>query len=142
MRIGLAESVGQPPIRDANGRIPFGRLSRHQMMKDIVHVAEEGMSADGCFDCMGMRGELGREQAGGFQLGIYRMRFVKERDVWKIGRFSLVFDVMDLRPGQDRTKTSRRCGVRRRKGRRQTHRTHIFIPFLKWALYRSSSRIQ
>jgi SnoaL-like domain len=97
--------VGQPPIRDANGRIPFGRLSRHQMMKDIVHVAEDGMSADGRFDYMGMGGELGREQAGGFQLGIYRMRFVKERGVWKISRFSLVFDVMDFRPGQDWTKT-------------------------------------
>lgn len=103
--------VGQPPIRDANGRIPFGRLSRHELMKDVIQVAPDGQSADGRFDYMGLGGELGREKGSGFQFGVYRMHFVKEKGQWKIGRFSLVFDVMDYRPGQDWAKnvTSLRC---------------------------------
>lgn len=123
--------VGQPPIRDANGRIPFGRLSRHQLMKDVVYVAPDGKSADGRFDYMGFGGELGREKAGGFQLGIYRMHFVKERGVWKIGRFSLIFDAMDVRPGQDWAKgpiTPLRCPGR--PGRPKPDAPHTFFhPF-------------
>lgn len=91
--------VGQPPIRDASGHLPFGRFSQHELMKDVIHVDDDGVHAEGRFAYMGMGGALGQPSDGGFQIGVYRMGFVKEDGVWKINRFSLVFDTLSYHAG-------------------------------------------
>jgi SnoaL-like domain len=91
--------VGQPPIRDETGHLPFGRFSQHELMKDVIHVDEDGLHAQGRFDYMGMGAALGVASDGGFQIGVYRMAFVRENGTWKINRFSLIFDVLDYHAG-------------------------------------------
>lgn len=88
-------SVVGVSLQDENGQLAFGRLAKHYLLMDMIDVAADGKSAEGRFDYIAFGGAFGRKGSARHQVGVYRMGFVREDGVWKIRRFSLVFDAID-----------------------------------------------
>jgi len=98
-----------PGLQNEDGRLKFGRLIKHYLVKDIITIAPEGTRAEGRFDYIGFSGSFGPSQRNTQQLGVYRIGFSKERDVWKIDRFNLSFDTSDWNDRGWEATTSIRC---------------------------------
>jgi hypothetical protein len=96
-------------LHDPKGGMLFGRLTRTELVKDIVVVAPDGLSATGRFDYISFSGNLGHPEQTNNQLGVYRMGFVKEGGVWKIARFSLVFVTQNYNDRDWATNPEMRC---------------------------------
>ncbi len=73
---------------------PSGALPSTTWSKDVIDVAADGRTAQGRFDYFAFGGTFGQPERTRHQLGVYRMGFVRGRDL-KISRFSLVFDAID-----------------------------------------------
>lgn len=98
-----------PALQNEDGRLKFGRLIKHYLVKDIITIAPDGRRAEGRFDYIGYSGVFEAPQRNTQQLGVYRMGFVKEDGVWKIGRFNLSFDTSDWNDRQWEATTRLRC---------------------------------
>ncbi len=98
-----------PGLQNEDGRLKFGRLIKHYLVKDIITIAPDGMSAEGRFDYIGYSGVFSAPQRNTQQLGVYRMGFVKEDGVWKINRFNLFFDTSDWNDRNWVETTTLRC---------------------------------
>jgi hypothetical protein len=98
-----------PSLQNEDGRLKFGRLIKHYLVKDIVTVAADGATAEGRFDYIGFSGVFGEPRRNSQQLGVYRMGFVREEGVWKIARFNLSFDTSDWSDREWTTQTKIRC---------------------------------
>jgi len=88
-------SVVGVSLQDENGHLAFGRLAKHYLLSDMIDVATDGKTAEGRFNYIAFAGAFGRKGSARHQIGVYRMGFVQENGVWKIRRFSLVFDAID-----------------------------------------------
>ena len=88
------ELIGAPLGRD-EGHLAFGRIAKHYMLKDVITVAADGLTAQGRFDYMSAGGAFEHPERTGSQIGIYNLSFVKEEGVWKISKFWLVFDTIN-----------------------------------------------
>lgn len=84
---------GQSPLRIA--QLAFGRLAKHYMIKDVITVAPDGMSAKGRFDYLSMGGAFDDDERTGNQIGIYNLSFLKEDGVWKLSKFWVAFDTIN-----------------------------------------------
>jgi hypothetical protein len=89
-------SVVGPGLQNADKHLRFGVLIKHYLLKDVITVAADGLSAEGRFDYVGYSGTFKQPERSRQQLGVYRMGYVKENGVWKISRFSLSFDTSDF----------------------------------------------
>lgn len=98
-----------PGLQNEDGRLKFGRLIKHYLVKDIITIAPDGKSAEGRFDYIGYSGVHGRAQGNTQQLGVYRLGFVREADIWKIKRFNLSFDTSDWNDRNWEETTRIRC---------------------------------
>lgn len=96
-------------LQDDNGHLAFGRIAKHYLVKDMIDVASDGRSAQGRFDYFAFGGTFGKPERTRHQLGVYRMGFIKEDGVWKINRFSLVFDAIDYDFDEWANKPGMRC---------------------------------
>ena len=76
-------------------QLAFGKVAKHYLIKDVITLNPDG-TADGRFDYIGLGATFRKAGSLHQQLGIYRMHFVKEGGVWKIGRFNLTFDTINL----------------------------------------------
>lgn len=76
----------------AEGKLTFGKLVKHHLLKDIITIAPDGKTAHGRFDYIGWGATFGVPKSQGHQLGVYNLDFVKEDGIWKIGKFRLTFD--------------------------------------------------
>lgn len=98
-----------PGLQNEDGRLKYGRLIKHYLVKDIITIGAHGKSAEGRFDYIGFSGSLDRPQRNTQQLGVYRMGFAKEDGVWKIQRFDLSFDTSDWNDRNWEATTAIRC---------------------------------
>lgn len=76
---------GQDRIRDYMhhfGPPQEGMLMNHIQLQPVIHVAPDGMSAQGRFRALMQVGQLGREALWGD--AIYENAYIKEDGVWKI----------------------------------------------------------
>jgi len=89
-------SVVGPGLQNADKHLRFGMLIKHYLLKDVITVADDGLSANGRFDYVGFSGVFKQPDRSRHQLGVYRMGFAKEGGIWKISRFSLSFDTSDF----------------------------------------------
>lgn len=91
------------------GRVDFGRMVKHYMLKDVITVAPDGRTAQGRFDYISFAGTLGRPEGTRHQVGIYTMNFVKEGGLWKISKFKIDFDAPNWSERDLATKPAIRC---------------------------------
>lgn len=98
-----------PALADEDGGLRYGRFIKHYLVKDIIDVSADGQTAEGRFDYIGYSGIFGAPERTSQQFGVYRMGFVKEDGVWKIGRFSLSFDTSDFNYAAWASDTRIRC---------------------------------
>jgi SnoaL-like domain len=107
--ISIWRNILGPGLQNEDGRLKFGRLIKHYLVKDIVTVNPDGRTAQGRFDYIGYSGIFRQPEHTTQQLGVYRFGFIKERGVWKIYRFDLTFDTSDWNYSTWATSTSVRC---------------------------------
>jgi hypothetical protein len=102
-------SVVGPGLQNADQHLRFGVLIKHYMLKDVITVAPDGLSAEGRFDYVGYSGTFKQPERARQQLGVYRMGYTKENGIWKISRFSLSFDTSDFNHTTWANAPSMRC---------------------------------
>jgi len=85
-----------PGLRNSEGQHRFGLLVKHYLIKDVITIADDGLSAQSRFDYIGFSGALNVPDRALNQLGIYRIGFTKDAGIWKINRFNLSFDTSDF----------------------------------------------
>ena len=79
--------IGKDSIRKAfrflgpNNSLPEGRMMTHMQLQGVVHVAEDGKTANGRWRALAMVANAGQAH---WQEGPYEVQYVKENDVWKI----------------------------------------------------------
>lgn len=79
--------VGQERIRqylNELGPAQYGRLFNHMQLQPVVHIAEDGRSANARWRSFMQVGHLGEEARWGD--AVYENEYVKEGEVWKIRR--------------------------------------------------------
>jgi SnoaL-like domain len=96
-------------LQDPAGGLLFGRMTKTELVKDIVVVAPDGQTSTGRFDYFSFSGTLGHPEQTWQQLGVYRMGFVREDGVWKIGRFSLIFQTQNYNQRDWANNPAMRC---------------------------------
>lgn len=79
--------IGKDSIRKAfkflgpNNSLPEGRMMTHMQLQGVVHVADDGKTANGRWRALAMTANKGQAY---WQEGPYEVQYVKENDVWKI----------------------------------------------------------
>lgn len=117
---------GQSPLRIA--QLAFGRLAKHYMIKDVITVAPDGMSAKGRFDYLSMGGAFDDDERTGNQIGIYNLSFLKEDGVWKLSKFWVAFDTINYNHRDWATNPAMCCP---NPSCHPTHRERSTIRFLR-----------
>jgi hypothetical protein len=102
-------SVVGPGLQNADKHLRFGVLIKHYLLKDVITVAPDGLSAEARFDYVGYSGTFKQPERARQQLGVYRMGYTKEDGVWKISRFSLSFDTSNFNHTTWANQPSMRC---------------------------------
>jgi hypothetical protein len=84
----------------ASNMMAFGELHQHYMVKPIITVATDRLTAVGQFDYFSFGGRFRQPESAGHQIGMYTLDFGKEDGIWKIIRFWVTFKTTGFgRPG-------------------------------------------
>lgn len=73
-----------------HGGLEDGMLQNHMQLQGVVHVAADGMTAQGRWRAFIMMGAAGR---AAWQEGIYENEYRKERGIWKISKIHFYCNV-------------------------------------------------
>jgi hypothetical protein len=79
--------TGQPRIREYLnnlGALEYGRMYNHLQLQPVIHVADDGLSAQARWRSFMMVGHLGEEARWGE--ATYENAYVKDNGVWKISK--------------------------------------------------------